>query len=105
MADCAAAIFQRAEVVATPRQYLGFAEWIAWGWHNKVRVRILLGPNVSGVHPGSERYLSRIHSGVCFLSGAFGKCYCCLDADEFQRSVWIDRKIIDICWTFRITGR
>ena len=43
-----AAIQARAEIVRKPFEYLGFAEWIAWGWHHKTRVMILLGDNVHG---------------------------------------------------------
>ncbi len=52
MSDCSAAILARAEVVRRPQIYLGFAEWIAWGWDNKTRVRMLLGPHVHGVKYG-----------------------------------------------------
>ena len=41
------AIRRRADVVGKPGTFLGFAEWIAWGWENTVRVKILLGSNVS----------------------------------------------------------
>ena len=47
-----AAILARAAVVREDFEYLGFAEWIAWGWHHKVRIMILLGESV---HGGSEQ--------------------------------------------------
>ena len=58
MDDCSAAILARAEVVRRPQIYLGFADWIAWGWDNQTRVRMLLGPNVRYyVFKSSGRYM------------------------------------------------
>ncbi len=54
MDPCTLAILARADVIAKPRQYLGFAEWIAWGWDNKVRVMMLLGRNVSWLTMGTR---------------------------------------------------
>lgn len=39
---CAEAIRGRAAVIRQPRQWWGFAEWLAWGWARKTRVKMLL---------------------------------------------------------------
>ena len=39
---CAEAIRKRAAVIRQPREWWGFAEWLAWGWARKTRVKMLL---------------------------------------------------------------
>ena len=40
--SCAEAIRDRAAIIRQPRKWWGFAEWIAWGWSRKTRVKMLL---------------------------------------------------------------
>lgn len=42
-----AAILQRADELERPFVYWGFADWLAWGWLEKTRVKLLLGKEIT----------------------------------------------------------
>ena len=86
MDDCSAAILARAEVVRRPQIYLGFADWIAWGWGNQTRVRMLLGPNVKYVFKSPGRYM---RTYACVYVRTYSIVACKLTSWRPNQYAWV----------------